>query len=278
MAAEDVAPRLRRARADRRSDDHAQAIAHLALSPPSGCDRCVPDAGHPICNQNDVRTCHDTPDVGYDTVDPATNTKVHHPGFVDAARLAMPDIDAVTMATPAPDQRATVMYTVPQTWPAGDYVAWVEVNTEGDYNGTYNDMTFPTPMSGDWDSWAMSNGYAYRGQPSVVYSVPFTLGSESDFAAKDPVGYGAVDGVLDDGAAMHVMDGTITNDPVSAPGSGADRLRMPPVKPSACMSSLASVSRTRLPSRPRGSWPRRSTTPNARTNGGTCSSSPRRAR
>jgi len=189
---------------------------------------CVPDAGHPICNQNDVRTCHDTPDVGYDTVDSATNTKVHHPGFVDAARLAMPDIDAVTMATPAPDQLATVMYTVPQTWPAGDYVAWVEVNTEGDYNGTYNDMAFPTPMSGDWDSWAMSNGYAYRGQPSVVYSVPFTLGSESDFVAKDPVGYGAVDGVQDDASAMHVMDGTITNDPVSSPGSGADRLRMPP--------------------------------------------------
>ncbi len=136
--------------------------------------------------RSDVRSCHDTPDVGYDTVDTATNTKVHHPGFVDAARLAMPDIDAVTMATPASDQLATVMYSVPQSWPAGDYVAWVEANTEGDYNGTYNDMTFPTPMGSDWDSWAMGNGYAYRGQPSVVYSVPFTLGAGERLLGQGP--------------------------------------------------------------------------------------------
>ena len=52
------------------------------------------------------------------------------------ARTVMPDIDAVTMATPPADVEQTVMFSVPPTWPDGEYVAYMEVNTEGDYNGT----------------------------------------------------------------------------------------------------------------------------------------------
>jgi hypothetical protein len=193
---------------------------------------CEPDAGHPICNLTDVRTCHDTPDVGYYTLDPETNKPtVRHPGLPEAARAAMPDIDAVTRATPAADQVATIMYSVPDTWPDGDYVAWLEINTEGDYNGTYNDSAFPTPPGSDWDSWALSSGYAYRGQPSVVYAVPFQLSMEAMYTGKVPVGYGSVDGLEADSASMHTMDATITDDPVNSPGSGADRLRMPPGDP-----------------------------------------------
>ena len=44
----------------------------------------------------------------------------------------------------------------------------------------------------------------------------------------EPVGFGSVDGLEPDAATMHAMDGTITDDPVNSPGSGADRLRMPP--------------------------------------------------
>ena len=44
-----------------------------------------------------------------------------------------------------PIRRQTVMFSIPDDWAPGDYVAWLEVNTEGDYNGTFNDTTFPTP-------------------------------------------------------------------------------------------------------------------------------------
>jgi hypothetical protein len=203
-------------------------LSVTSLYPPrrdvTGCEQHDGD----VCTTDTVRSCHDTPDVGWDTVDPVTNQTVHHPGFPDLARAAMPDIDAVTMATPAGDQQASVMYSIPDSWSDGDYVAWLEINTEGDYNGTYNASTYPTPLGADWDSWAQSNGYAYRGQPSVVYSVPFTIGTVNEFSGRDPVGYGSVDGLEADAASMHVMDTTITDDPAKSPGSGADRLRMPP--------------------------------------------------
>jgi hypothetical protein len=145
----------------------------------------------------------------------------------------MTDIDAVTMATPPADQLQTVMFSLPDPttdpkWVGVDYVAWLEINTEGDYNGTYSDQTYPTPQGTDWDVWAMTFGYPYRGQPSVVYSVPFTIGSSDSLAAMEPLGYGSVDGIEPDAAQMHVMDGSITDDPVNSPGSGADRLRAPP--------------------------------------------------
>ncbi len=147
--------------------------------------------------------------------------------FADVARRVMPDIDAVTMATPPPDTQE-VMFSVPDAWAQGDYVAWLEINTEGDYNQTFNDVVFPTPLdSTKWDSWAMTNGYPYRGQPSVVFSVPFTLGLSGTYATAHPVGYGSVDGLEPNAAEMHTMDATISDDPISAPGSGADRLRMP---------------------------------------------------
>ena len=157
-------------------------------------------------------TCQDSPDS-------AT--------FQDVARSVMPDIDAVTMATPPADVPQTVMFSVPSSWPDGEYVAYVEVNTEGDYNDIFNADVYKTPMSNDWDSWAMSYGYPYRGQPSVVYGVPFTLGPEQAlYSAMTPVGFGSVDGTDADPGAMHAMDGTITDDPIGAPGSGADRLRL----------------------------------------------------
>jgi hypothetical protein len=149
--------------------------------------------------------------------------------YVDQARAVMPELDAVTMATPPTDQSQIVMFTIPEGWPEGSYVAWLEVNTEGDYNGTFSDRTYPTPMGTGWDSWAETYGYAYRGQPSVIFSVPFDLlGTSSSFTTAEPVGYGSVDGIEPDSGKMHQMDGSITDDPVNSPGSGADRLRMPP--------------------------------------------------
>ena len=101
------------------------------------------------------------------------------------ARAAMPDIDAVTMATPPADAEQTVMFSVPATWPDGDYVAYLEINTEGDYNGIFNSTAYPTPQSSDWDSWAMSYGYPYRGQPSVVFASRSRSGRPATFLDDD---------------------------------------------------------------------------------------------
>ncbi len=86
------------------------------------------------------------------------------------------------------------MFSVPATWPDGEYVAYLEINTEGDYNGTFNSTATRRRQSSEWDSWAMSYGYPYRGQPSVVYRVPFTLGPAATFSTMTPVGFGSVDG------------------------------------------------------------------------------------
>jgi len=142
----------------------------------------------------------------------------------DADALAvMPSLDAVTAATPVGGSPQSILFSVPADWPDGDYVAFIEVNVEGDYNGTFDDTTYPGPSDLTyWDTWAIDYGYPYIGQPSVVYSVPFNLGSAPDVESTvTPSGYGDVYG---QDAMLNPMDGKITNDPTGAPGSGADRL------------------------------------------------------
>jgi hypothetical protein len=167
--------------------------------------------------RRDVERC-DTPPACYDHADVER--------YRDDARRAMPEIDAVTMATPPGDAPLTLMFSVPGEWEDGEHALFVEVNTEGDYNSAWGPSRFPTPRnpSGTWDSWAIDYGYPYRGQPSVVYRVPFLLTHAAAQASTTlPLGYGAIDGR--DGE-VHEMDGTITDDPSATPGSGADRLRL----------------------------------------------------
>lgn len=143
--------------------------------------------------------------------------------FIDEAERVMPDLDAVTMATPAGNQPVALQYLVPSAWEDGEYTAWIEVNVEGDYNSVFNDTSYPTPLSDAWDFWAETYGYPYRGQPSILYSIPFTLGDTIAIHSTDaPVGYGTLHG---ENGSMISMDGSITDDPEGAPGSGADRLR-----------------------------------------------------
>jgi hypothetical protein len=102
--------------------------------------------------------------------------------FAKDARAVMPDIDAVTIATPAGNSPQALLFSVPASWPAGEYHAYIEVNVEGDYNPAWNAQRFPTPKTpqGDWDSFATDYGYAYRGQPSVVWKLSFSLGAGAD--------------------------------------------------------------------------------------------------
>jgi hypothetical protein len=149
--------------------------------------------------------------------------------FTTHAREVMPEIDAVTMATPVGGVEQEIIFEVPAAWPAGAYRACVEANVEGDYNETWNDATFPTPRSPEnqWDSWALTFGYPYRGQPSVVYCADIQIGADDpmSFAISEPAGTSGSWNMEDPayGTTLENMD-RMTDDPVRAPGSGADRL------------------------------------------------------
>jgi hypothetical protein len=152
--------------------------------------------------------CNDHPDVAL---------------YQQHARDVMPELDAISQATPAGNRLTTWSFTLPAEWSAEhEYVLYVEVNAEGDYGGSWNATRFPTPSqpANSWDSWARSFGYPYRGQPSIVYALPFTLTSTTRVTARTPSGYGALEG--EDGE-LRPMDATIIDDPVAAKGSGADR-------------------------------------------------------
>ncbi len=150
------------------------------------------------------------------------------------ARRVMPEIDAVTAATPPGEVTQRIMFTIPDDWTSGTYFVFVEVNVEGDYAPSWGPTQYPTPVSTaaapneQWDYWAMNYGYPYRGQPSVVYRVPVEIGETMVAGTEEPMGYGSVDGRGPMGGVVTPMDATIVDDPTGAAGSGADRLRVSP--------------------------------------------------
>jgi hypothetical protein len=137
----------------------------------------------------------------------------------DAASVEMFEplnpFDAISQPTPIFGADAQISYAVPAALPAGDYVLWVEVSKELDFNATYNPTTFPPPRI----SFAMY-GEPYRGQPSVVYRLPITLGVADALAMTvDYAGYGDPEGA--DGA-IRPPDATIE----VATGTGGGRLAL----------------------------------------------------
>jgi hypothetical protein len=154
------------------------------------------------------------------------------PTFPDAVRFeadrdrVMPELDAITMATPPRDLQFAITFDVPRGWPDGDYVVFIEANTEGDHAAPdWDRARYPTPTGpgGAWDIFAIGEGYPYRGQPSVLYRVPIRIGENGGvFTASVPEGYGDLQGL--DGV-VRSMDETIADDPALHPGSGADRLQ-----------------------------------------------------
>lgn len=148
------------------------------------------------------------------------------------ARRVMPEIDAVTTATPPGDVPQHLMFSVPEDWTSGTYYVFLEINVEGDYAPEWGPEQYPTPrsdtglLSEQWDYWAMNYGYPYRGQPSVVYRVPVRIGASEVVTEDAPFGYGSLEGRGPDGGAITPLDESIVDDPVMLPGSGADRLRL----------------------------------------------------
>ena len=114
---------------------------------------------------------------------------------VDLYRTMNP-FDAISQATPVGGMTAEVAWPVPESLANGDYMLYIEAALERDHNATYSVSAYP-PLSASGPkgiSWA-GYGVPYRGQPSVVYRVPFTIGTSlSEAAASSYVGYGAPDG------------------------------------------------------------------------------------
>ena len=93
---------------------------------------------------------------------------------VDMFREINP-FDAVSRATPLAGTPTTVTWAAPQRVDYGNYVLFVEASKTYDFNGTYNTTTFPPPTNIPWAEY----GKPWRGQPSVVYRVPFTIAIRS---------------------------------------------------------------------------------------------------
>jgi hypothetical protein len=158
---------------------------------------------------------------------------VDHPDvarFLSDAERVMPELDAVTMATPRGDEPLALLFSVPDDWENGLYQVLVEVNTEGDWNESWGPSTYPTPSNDPaapllWDYWAENFGYPFRGQPSMLYrvEVEVTDGVASASTAM-PAGYGSLSGQGPDGGEVTPLDDSMTNDPRGTPGSGVDRL------------------------------------------------------
>jgi hypothetical protein len=149
--------------------------------------------------------------------------------FAKHAREVMPDIDAVTMATPVGNEPQSILYAVPVEWPEGNYRACLEINVEGDYDEQFSASSMPTPDKPmqAWDVYALMYGYPYRGQPSVLYCVDFELGGDVERSFSSPEAEGSA-GTWDQNdpsfGTLHSMDG-ISDE---RPGSGADRLQRLP--------------------------------------------------
>jgi hypothetical protein len=165
--------------------------------------------------------------------DKASNTSCDdHPdslAFSAHVHEVMPDIDAVTMATPVADVAQAITFTLPAEWAPGSYRACLEINVEGDYNENFNAEVYATPKQPKegWDNYALDYGYPYRGQPSVIYCADFPVGNpgEQIISTSEPAGSsGPWDVDSPEYGLLRSMEG-MSDDPAAAPGSGADRLR-----------------------------------------------------
>jgi hypothetical protein len=131
----------------------------------------------------------------------------------------MNQFDAVSQATPRIGEAALISWPIPADLAMGDYVLYMEVALEQDTNDAYNPsrpgMGPPAGIPyGDY-------GVPYRGQPSIVYRVPFIVASTETFATSDDyVGYGDPHGL--DGL-IRTPDATITT---GVANTGSSRLLM----------------------------------------------------
>jgi hypothetical protein len=93
----------------------------------------------------------------------------------------MNPFDAISQATPRLGEHAQVSWPIPASLPPGEYVLFMEVALEQDFNATYTPATAPPPPTADLDYPGF--GVPYRGQPSVIYRVAFSIKNDSETVA-----------------------------------------------------------------------------------------------
>jgi len=135
---------------------------------------------------------------------------------VDMYRALNP-FDAVSHPTPIGGVSSSASWAAPLSVDYGSYVLVVETSKTYDFNGTYNETTYPSPMDIQWRDY----GKAWRGQPSIIYKVPFSIADTATRALTDTyAGYGDPLGQSGD---LRPPDATITT---ATPGSGASRFEL----------------------------------------------------
>lgn len=178
----------------------------------------------------DAGTCATTAytDKGRFSTDPTKTTG--YPPRVDVMRAtgdspsvemfrAMNPFDAISQPTPIGGTQTSAPWPVPEGLPDGDYVLFVEVAKEFDFNAAFGPTQYPSPTGISWSEY----GKPYRGQPSIIYRVPFSIGAQATnaststyFGHGDPLGaHGSI--------AMASPSDNITT---GTPGSGASRLQL----------------------------------------------------
>ncbi len=124
------------------------------------------------------------------------------------------DVDTVAAATPLPGVQASRTWIIPAGLAPGPYALVVEVGKEFDANDAHHAANAPTADVPEYG--ADGN----LGQPSVIFRVPFTLGTANAAwaaTAADIAGYGDETGAT---GTIFPPDGSIS----TAPGSGEGRL------------------------------------------------------
>ena len=143
------------------------------------------------------------------------------PGKPDSPSVAMyktlNPYDAISQPTPIAGTAAKAPWPVPTSYPDGDYVIFIEVSQENDFNSSYDSTAYPSPPNIAYSEY----GEPYRGQPSIVYSVPITISAGTATASTMQfAGYGDPDGST---GTLHAPDSTIST---STPASGGSRLEL----------------------------------------------------
>jgi hypothetical protein len=134
---------------------------------------------------------------------------------------ALNELDAVSMATPAPGTPATLRFPLPPGLQPAEYLVEVEVNKEYDQNASHR-----YPVQVDSLKPDLYGDPENLGQPSIVWAVPLQLGDQPAVGvAVAAAGYGPWDGqpggaVAVAGDLLRPIDATISD----APGSGTGRL------------------------------------------------------
>ncbi len=190
--------------------------------PPPYCRPIRPDEA-----EFDAGTCASAAFTDKGTLSPTQTTKypprsdLQRKVGTDAADVdmyrALNPFDAVSRATPIGGEQATAVWAAPQAIDYGTYVLFVETSKTYDFNGTYNTTTFPSPSTIPWADY----GKPWRGQPSVVYQIPFQIADTQTRALTTSyAGYGDPNGA---NGTLSPPDSTITTD---TPGSGASRMQL----------------------------------------------------